>query len=111
MNTAMKLAWERRCAGAAINHLWNKHRIAYKPIVMIVYDMAVSPGKPYWEALADWAAYEDFGNALLQWPACRWHSEICYRLLKAGADVPEGVAAWFAERAREVRAIADGISA
>lgn len=110
MNTAMKLAWERRCAAAA-REVTGRCGVNYRPVVMIVFDMALSPGKPYREALADWAAYEDFGNALLQWPACRWHSEICYRLLKAGADVPEGVAAWFDERAREVRAIADGVSA
>ena len=78
-----------------------------RPIVMIVFDMALSPGKPYRDALADWAAYEDYPAQ----SAHRWHAEICYWLLKDRQEVPEGVAAWFEERAKEVRRLADGVPA
>lgn len=96
-----------RCA--AVMHLWQKHGITYVPIVEIITEMALDRSLRYQEALEDWAtakAEEDF----FPWPSSRWHSEICYRLLKVDARVEGGAAAWMEARAKEVRAIADGVS-
>lgn len=106
MNNCEKLDEERRVARAAIRHM-NAIGANRRPVTMIVFDMAVSPGKPYKDSLLDWAAYEDEP----MWTAHRWHTEICFWLLKDGQEVPDGVAAWFEEQAREVRRLADGVSA
>lgn len=45
---------------------------------MVLFAMLVE-GLCYVEAVKAWAAYESGGI----WPPERWHSEICYRLLKA----------------------------
>ncbi len=91
---------EWRIASAVVQHMTEigENR---RPIVVIVYDMALT-GRPYRDALADWAAYED-APAL---SAHRWHAEICYWLLKDRQEVTEGVAAWFEDRAKEVRRLA-----
>lgn len=94
-------------AKAAIRHLWQRHRITYKPIVTLVYDMALDSSRSYEAALEDWAATQTVGGAWY-WPASCWHSEICYRLLKAGEECPGGVAAWFETEAKEVRQLAEG---
>lgn len=97
---------EKRIARAVIEHM-TALGANRRPIVMIVFDMAVTPGKPYRDALADWAAYEDEPV----WPADRWHTEICYWLLKSRQEVPEGVAAWFDKQVGEVLQLAGRISA
>lgn len=101
-------------AKAAIRHLWQRHRITYKPIVTIVFDMALDSSRSYEAALEDWAATQcgppeqPIAGKRYSWPASRWHSEICYRLLKAGEECPGGVAAWFKAEAKEVRQLAEG---
>lgn len=107
--TVGRAAYEKRLVEATRTVL-KKHRLLRRPFIMMVYVMARFPEFDYQAALADWAAYEEFGDGL-QWSAARWNTEFCYWLIKTRADVPNGVAAWFAERAREVRAIADGVSA
>lgn len=101
-------AYEKRLAEATRTVL-EKHRLLRRPFIMMVYVMARFPEFDYQAALADWAAYEEFGDGL-QWSASRWNTEFCYWLLKTRADVPNGVAAWFADRVKEVWAIADGVS-
>ena len=101
---------ERKCATAAIRHLWQKYGIAYRPIVMVVFAMACSPGAAYWDILETLAEYALDGCSLPPWPAARWHSEICYRVLKTG-DSCASAEEWLRDRAKEVRDIADGISA
>lgn len=101
---------EARTARAAVQHLWEAHRITYRPIVMVVFAMALYEGKSYEEALEDWADYEQVDEGH-HWPASRWHSEICYRLLKAGAEAAGGVPDWMQQRAKEVRELADRVSA
>lgn len=100
---------EARTARAAVRHLWEKYRITYRPIVMVVHAMALDEKRTYRQVLQDWAAYEEIQEGH-HWSACRWNSEICYRLLKAGAE-PERVSDWMKQTAKEVRELADGISA
>jgi len=101
-------------AKATIRHLLQRHRITYKPIVTIVYDMALDSSRSYEAALKDWAATQcgppeqPIAGKRYSWPASRWHSEICYRLLKAGEECPGGVAAWFEAEAKEVRQLVEG---
>ena len=104
---------ERReiVADAARRHLWRAFGITYKPIVEVVAEMALDRSLRYWEALEEWATVKALETPCGCWPATRWHSEICYRLLKVDAKVDGGAAAWIEARAKEVRAIADGISA
>lgn len=71
-------------------------RVDYRPATMVLYHMALT-GSTYREALEVWAEYE-FDGA---WSPERWHSQICYRLLKAW--VTEPAAQWFDCRAQEVR--------
>lgn len=97
-----------RCA--AIMHLWQRYKITYMPIVAIVATMAQDEIRGFEETLEDWAASNPcLGEIAYHWPASRWRSEICYRLLKAGEDAPGGVEEWFKARAKEVREIADGV--
>ena len=93
-----------------IRHLWKVHGITYHPIIQIVCEMALDRSLGYDEALEEWAATELDGANFGCWPASRWHSEICYRLLKTGREITGSVADWMEERAKEVRAIADGVS-
>lgn len=101
---------ERESAAAAVRHLWQEHGITYRPIVMVVFGMACAPDTTYWEVLEIWAQYVAECDGFPAWPASRWHSEICYKLLKAGYAGPSAEA-WMKDRAREVREIANGIYA
>ena len=96
---------ERPCAAAAIRHLWQMHQVTYRPIVMAVFGMAVAPGATYWDILEAVAQYMGVGSAR------EWHTDICYHLLKAGAEVEGSAEEWLRSRAEEVRRIADGICA
>ena len=109
METKEDIMREARTARAAVQHLWQAHRITYRPIVMVVFGMALDERRTYEQVLQDWADYEQVDEGH-HWPACRWHSEICYRLLKAGAE-PERVSDWMKQQAKEVRELADRISA
>lgn len=109
METKEDIMREARTARAAVQHLWQAHRITYRPIVMVVFGMALDERRTYEQVLQDWADYEQVDEGH-HWPACRWHSEICYRLLKAGVDT-DSAAAWMQQRAKEVRELADRISA
>lgn len=109
METKEDIMREARIARAAVQHLWQAHRITYRPIVMVVFGMALDERRTYDQVLQDWADYEQVDEGH-HWPASRWHSEICYRLLKAGADT-DSAAAWMQQRAKEVRELADRISA
>ena len=100
---------EAETARAAVRHLWQSHRITYRPIVMVVFAMALDERRSYEHVLQEWAEYEQIEGGY--WPASRWHSEICYRLLKAGVDAKGDAAAWMQQQAKEVRQLADGISA
>ena len=91
---------ERRIAAAARTHL-ARIGLNYRPAVMILYCMAAE-GYDYRHCLEEWAAYEDTPT----WTPDRWHSEMCYMLLKSKAEVVGGVAAWFEEQAKEVRRLA-----
>ena len=102
--------WKRAIRSAAILHLWQVYGITYEPIVEIVTELALDRSLRYLEALEDWAKAKAERDAFA-WPSTRWHSEICYRLLKVEANVEGGAAAWIEARAKEVRAIADGIPA
>lgn len=97
----MELARELVCAAAAHSVLAS-HGVSYGPAVMVLFDMALK-GCGYREAVDDWAGFKE------TWTASRWHSEICYRLLKAGIE--ERAANWFAERCEEVVRLADGVFA
>lgn len=88
-------------------HLWQEYRITYRPIIEIVAEMAMDMVLGYEDALNEWATAEALETPYACWPASRWHSEICYRLLKAGCEVTGGVAAWMKARAEEVRRLAD----
>lgn len=101
---------ERRRAREAVRHLWVNHGITYRPIVMVVYAMAICPAVPYRDVLDEWAKYDCKIIDMPTMDAELWHSEFCRRLLLAGADVSEGVERWFEKRAEEVRSYADGIS-
>lgn len=100
---------EARIARAAARYLWEKHQISHRPIIMVVFAMALDEKRTYRQVLKEWAAYEEVKEGH-HWTATRWHSEICYRLLKAGAE-PERVSDWMRQAAEEVRKLADGISA
>lgn len=95
---------------AATLHLWQRYRVTYRPIVQIVAEMALDRSLRYAEALEDWATAKALETPYGCWPSTRWHSEICYRLLKAGDECPGGAAAWMEARAKEVREIADRVS-
>lgn len=101
---------EARTARAAVRHLWEAYRITYRPIVMVVFAMALYEGKSYEEALEDWADYEQVEEGH-HWPASRWHSEICYRLLATEEEAETCVHVWLTRWAKEVRELADRISA
>lgn len=108
MDTMDEILREAATARASVRHLWEAHRITYRPIVMVVHAMALDEGRTYEQVLQDWAAYEKVGGSY--WPASRWHSEICYRLLKAGVELDD-VKDWMQQQAKEVRELANGISA
>lgn len=86
----------------AARRILAKYGVAYRTAIMVLFDMALK-GCGYREAVDDWTAYKE------TWPASRWHSEICYRLLEAGIE--DRTANWFAERREEVVRLADGVSA
>jgi hypothetical protein len=90
----------------AIRYLWAAFGLTYRPIVAIVAVMAEDEKRSFEEALEWWAQYEAEGKPYA-WPASRWRSEICYRLLKVGQEAPGGLAAWMQARTEEVRRIAN----
>jgi hypothetical protein len=92
----------------AIRYLWTAYGLTYRPIVAIVAVMAQDEKRSFEDALEWWAQYEAEGKPYA-WPASRWRSEICYRLLKVGQEAPGGLAAWFEARAKEVRDIANRV--
>ncbi len=99
-----------RIVETAIRLLWKKYHITYRPIVSIVAVMAMDETRSLDDALQWWTDFEAIGKAF-SWPASRWRSNICYRLLKVGQDAPGGLEPWFKARAKEVREIADGVCA
>lgn len=101
-------AWRNAVRCAAGMHLWQQHGISYVPIVEIVTEMALDRSLHYQEALEDWTKAKAEAEAF-SWTSTRWHSEICYRLLKVDARIEGGAAAWMEARAKEVREIADGV--
>lgn len=101
---------EDRIVETAIRHLWKDYRITYRPIISIVAVMAMDEARRLDDALQWWADFEAVGKPFA-WPATRWRSNICYRLLKVGQEAPGGLEQWFKDRAREVREIADGVRA
>jgi hypothetical protein len=88
--------------------LWQEYGITYRPIVAIVVVMAMNENLSLADALKWWAEWEAKDKSFA-WPASRWRSEICYRLLKVGQEPPGGLAAWFEARAKEVRDIANRV--
>lgn len=92
----------------AIRYLWMSYGMTYRPIYAILAVMAADERRSFESALEWWARWEAEGKPFA-WPASRWRSEICYRLLKAGQEAPGGLAAWFEARAKEVRDIANRI--
>lgn len=108
MDTMDEILKEAATARASVRHLWEAHRITYRPIVMVVFGMALDERRTYRQVLQDWADYEEVKEGL-HWSATRWHSEICYRLLKAGVE-PERVSDWMKQQAKEVRELADRVS-
>ena len=93
---------------AAIRHLWEAHGLTYRPIVAITAVMAMDEKRSFESAVRWWAEYEAEGKPYA-WPASRWRSEICYRLLKVGEEAPGGLPHWFEARAKEVREIANRV--
>lgn len=92
----------------AIRYLWMSYGMTYRPINAILAVMAADEKRSFESALEWWALWEAEGKPFA-WPASRWRSEICYRLLKAGQEAPGGLAAWFEARAKEVRDIANRV--
>lgn len=101
---------EHEAATVAVRHLWKEYGITYMPIVMVVFGLACAPDTTYWEVLEMLTQYVAGRDGLPAWPVNRWHSEICYKLLKSGYD-GASVEGWMEERAKEVRDIANGIYA
>lgn len=102
------MSTRRKIANAAINHLWGKFSITYRPIVAIVAQMATEDIS-FEEALEAWTEGEAIETIYGCWPPSRWRSEICYRILKGDGEAPGSLEAWFNARVEEVRAIANGI--
>ena len=100
---------EDKYIDTAIRHLWMSYGLTYRPIVAIVAVMAADEKRSLEAALEWWAEWEAEGKPYA-WPAARWRSEICYRLLKVGQEAPGGLSGWFEARAKEVREIADRVS-
>lgn len=71
--------------------------IRHRACVMVLLAMVMEPRLTYREALKLWAEYE-FDGA---WPPERWHSEICYHMLKAWVTEPPEQ--FFDELAQKVR--------
>lgn len=92
----------KRCSEALA-----RQGIEYRAATMVLFGM-VAEDVTYWESLRCFADYERVHEGISFAPE-RWHSEICYRLIKAWIIEPP--AQWFEVMAGEVRAIADGISA
>lgn len=92
----------------AIRHLRDSYGISYRPIVAIVSAMALNEKRSFELGLNLWAEWKAEGKPHA-WPASRWRSEICYRLLKVGQTAPGGLEAWFEDRAKEVREIANRV--
>lgn len=98
---------ERRHIAAAVRYLWEAHRMAYFPVVAMVYAMACEPGSSFDDMLWTWTEYDHKILGYPKRPQEEWRSEVCRRLLMAGADTSEGIERWFEERAKEVREIED----
>lgn len=108
--TAEEVRREARTARAAVRYLWEAKRVCYRPIVMIVFELALYPEKTYDEALRDWADYEQDENGH-HWTASRWHGEICRHLLATEEEAETCVHVWLTKWAKEVREYADGVPA
>lgn len=80
-----------------------KHRAA----TLVLFGM-VEGGLTYWESLACFADWERQHDGV-RFPVERWHSEVCYLMIKAW--IVEPPAQWFEVMAAEVRQLADGIPA
>ena len=81
--------------------------IEYRAATLVLFGM-VEAGLTYWESLTcfvDWERQHDG----VRFPVERWHSEMCYRLIKAWIIEPP--AQWFGVMAVEVEQFADGVSA
>lgn len=88
--------------------LWQEFGITYRPIVAITVVMAMDENLSFAKALRWWAEWEA-KDKCFAWPATRWRSEICFRLLVKRIDVAGGLERWFEARAKEVREYANGV--
>ena len=75
-----------------------RHGVKDRACTMVLYTM-LSEGMLYRDALDCWAEYELGGI----WAPERWHSEICYALLRAGLQVHPDI--WFGQLVGEVAAL------
>lgn len=81
--------------------------IKYRAATLVLFGM-VEADLTYWESLtcfADWERQHDG----VRFPVERWHSEVCYQLIKAWIIEPP--AQWLEVMAGEVKQLADGIPA
>lgn len=92
----MNIDLELRVANAAREAL-ARDGIRDRACTMVLYAM-LSEDIGYEDALKLWAVYENGGS----WAPERWHSEICYRLLKAWITESPGL--YFNRKAAEVLA-------
>lgn len=110
MDTKEEIMREARIARAAARYLWEAKRVSYRPIVMVVFGMALDERRTYEQVLQDWADYEQDENGH-HWTASRWHGEICRHLLATEEEAETCVHVWLTRWAKEVREYADGVSA
>lgn len=94
----MSVDLELRLANASREAL-ARDGISDRACVMVLFAM-LNEDIGYEDALKVWARYENGGC----WSAQRWHSEICYQLLKAWITESPGL--YFDRKAEEVLASA-----
>ena len=102
----LEIEWVR----LAVRHLYEEFNITFKPIVYLVAVMAAFPEMDYWDVLIEWSrhAHKILRQPSLEWMnSIQWHSELCYRVMKSGAEPEAGLEKWFEDRAKEVRELAD----
>lgn len=87
-----EIAMERRCA-AACREALARDGITHRACVMVLFAMALD-GLSYVEAVKEWAEFDG------GWDAHRWHTEICYHLLKAWITEAPGL--YFDKKVEEV---------
>jgi len=103
--------WDDGLFEGAVRIMWQDYKITYFPAVAILFGMALAPDMTFEEVLEIWC---DEGCELFDWPRedpSRMRNTICAKLLEKWEYYPDGVDKWFEERAEEVRAYADGVSA